>query len=208
MAKLRMKETSTDRTEADRERELREAHRKRKRRRREERDRRYYQQSSISKSTTAAKSRFKSCSSSDEARGEKPETKTGNIDNHDDDDDSDTYVPPRPSKDRPYIPYSFDDDDEESRLPPPQSRKRDIGVDDDTFHERLFDAMREDEGPSYRDPFDGPSREAGFGLDYRETLPDRRAFGRQNVLDDRYIDPVTGLVMNRVIFKDAMTEDE
>lgn len=189
MGKLRMKETASERQQS----QEREDHRKKRRRREREREERKYGQSSSYSSYRRARS-----TSSDLGEENK-------ANKYDDGDDSDAYVPPRPSKDRPYVPYSYDDDDEESRLPPPQSSKRDRALDEETFNERLFDAMREDERG---DVFDASTREAGFGFDYREALPDRRAFGRSTVVDDRYVDPVTGIVMNRVIFKDAMTEDE
>lgn len=188
MGKLRMKETASERQRS----QDREDHRK-KRKRRDER-------SKHGKSTSSSsKARARSTSTDQDSAEKATKRQDGG-----EDDDSDSYVPPRPSKDRPYVPYSFDDD-EESTLPPPQSHKRDRALDDETFHERLFDAMREDERG---DVFDSSTREAGFGFDYREALPDRRAFGRSNILDDQYIDPVTGIVVNRVIFKDAMNEDE
>lgn len=172
-----MKETAFDRQhERDRD------HRKKRRRREED------------KSDSIPSSSRRARSTSTDYNGDKL-----------DGDDSDAYVPPRPSKDRPYVPYSYDDEDEEGKLPPPQSLKPDPAVDEETFRERLFDAMREDERS---DAFDSSTREAGFGFDYREAMPDRRAFGRSTVMDDRYVDPVTGIVVNRVIFKDAMTEDE
>lgn len=189
MGKLRMKETASERQHS----QDREDHRK-KRKLRDERSK--YGKSTSSSGKVRARSTSTNRSSAEKA--------TKRQDGGDGDDDSDSYVPPRPSKDRPYVPYSFDDD-EESTLPPPQSHKRDRALDDETFHERLFDAMRDDERG---DVFDSTTREAGFGFDYREALPDRRAFGRSNILDDQYIDPVTGIVVNRVIFKDAMNEDE
>lgn len=182
MGKLRMKETASDKYyEQDRD------HRKKRRRREERKD-----GDEESKPGSSSRARARSTSSDfDESKYNA--------------DDSDSYVPPRPSKDRPYVRYNYNDDEEEGRLPPPQSSKRDTAIDDETFHERLFEAMREDERA---DVFDSSTREAGYGFDYREALPDRRAFGRSTVMDDRFVDPATGVTVNRVIFKDAMTEEE
>ncbi|KAL7004656.1 hypothetical protein EMMF5_005763 [Cystobasidiomycetes sp. EMM_F5] len=128
----------------------------------------------------------------------------------DEDADSDAYVPPRPSKDRPYVPYSYNDDDDESRLPPSSSHKRhtdyDTQHDEHQFREKLFSAMRDDEG---FDPYSTAASNAGLCFDYRERdMPDQRRFGTTGVYDDRYVDPVTGAIINRVIFKEAMTDEE
>jgi hypothetical protein len=206
MGKLRMKETPQDR-------HIEEDHRKKRRRRKREEDgtAESSKRSSKSSSSTRRRHRRRSTSPSSSSTSSGSESATAPARKSDSNadvvnDDSDSYVPPRPSKDRPYIPYSYNDEDDESKLPPSQSEKRDTAIDDDeTFQKRLFDAMREDERT---DAFDASTREAGFGFDYREALPERKAFGRSNVVDDRYVDPLTGIVVNRVIFKDAMNEDE
>lgn len=122
------------------------------------------------------------------------------------DDDEDAYVPPRPNKDRPYVPYSFSDEDDESRLPPQSAHKRDKTAEEAEFNQRLFDAMREDEGIPELYSISGS--QAGLSFDYRECLPDRRAFGASGVANDRFVDADTGVIVNRVIFREAMTEEE
>lgn len=184
MGKLRMKETPQDRLSArdsDNGSGSSSSHRKKKRRKRE------YSagKDDIDESARDVKGKGRS-------RSRSPDV------------DSDSYVPPRPRADRPYVPYSYNDDDEESRLPPPRSSAY-KNVDDAEFTAKLFNAMREDEG---YEPYSRASGDAGYSYDYREALPDARAYGPSGVASDRYTDPDTGFILNRVIFKDAMTDDE
>jgi hypothetical protein len=187
MGKLRMKETPQDRLAREASDPSTSAHRKKKRRKQSDKEAsstsRYYR--SVSPETTAdVKGKGRSRSAEE---------------------DSDSHVPPRPSKDRPYVPYSFNDDDEEGRLPLPQANKRDKAGENEEFTQKLFDAMRDDEG---YDPYSRTAARAGYSYDYRETLPDARAYGPAGVASDRYVDPESGFILNRVVFKDAMTDDE
>lgn len=146
------------------------------------------------------KRRRRHTSSSSRRRGGRAEA--SGVDDRTSDSDSDAWVPPRPSKDRPYVPYSFDDDDTESRLP--GSRQSD----DSKFREKLFDAMRDDEG---FDPYSASASTAGLSFDYREdptASSTSVSFGASGTASDRFVDPKTGAILNRVIFKDAMTEEE
>lgn len=116
--------------------------------------------------------------------------------------DSDSYVPPRPRADRPYVPYTYDDD--EGALPPASARKPDDGNNAE-FTDKLFAAMREDEG---YDPYSRSAQAAGYSYDYRESLDTKSHYGPSGVASDRFVDPESGFILNRVIFRDAMTDDE
>jgi hypothetical protein len=186
MGKLRMKGTPQDRLAREGSDPSTSAHRKKKRRKHSDKEAssasRYYR--SVSPESTA------------DVKGKGRRSA---------EEESDSYVPPRPSKDRLYVPYSFNDDDEEGRLPVPQANKRDKAREDEEFTQKLFDAMRDDEG---YDPYSRSAAKAGYSYDYRETLPDARAYGPAGVASDRYVDPESGFILNRVVFKDAMTDDE
>lgn len=181
MGKLRMKETAQDRLARESSTDATSSsHRKKKRRKHSDKDSSRYYRSVSPEVQPAVKGKGRSTSV-----------------------DSDSYVPPRPSKDRPYVPYTYDD--EESQLPPLQARKRDKAREDEEFTQKLFDAMREDEG---YEPYSRSAASAGYSYDYREALPDARAYGPAGVASDRYVDPESGFILNRVIFKDAMNDDE
>lgn len=202
-----MKETPQERLDR-KKRELEEkkaSKRSKKRRRRREEDARESRPSKHYRSSSSSSS-----SSSYDDDDDKPRrSRKGKERAKDDiDEDSDSYVPPRPSKDRPYVPYTFDDDDAESRIPSASSYKPDRAREEEEFNQKLFDAMREDEGGL--DPFSEAGRYSGFSYDYREADPSvgNGAFGRTGVRDDRFVDPVSGVVLNRVIFKDAMNDEE
>lgn len=233
MGKLRMKETSQERAERERKeaKELRKKQKKMKKKRRKghkprtelttsesEEDRqsrpsKYYKEFSSDESDSEDAARHPRKQHRSSLRKGKERSRDQDGDGKQDgspDIDSDSYVPPRPSKDRPYVPYTFDDEDEESRLPPPQSEKRDRAYDQESFNERLFEAMREDEG---FDPFSSSARSAGMSYDYREhtAINDSYSdatYGLNGVKSDRYVDPDTGVILNRVIFKDAMNDEE
>lgn len=181
MGKLRMKETPQDRLLEKEERQSRRHGSSKKRRRH--------------RSTTDSDDPIASTSSSKHFRPSPlPE--------------DDDYVPPRPPADRPYVPYTFDDDDEEGRLPSSAAHKSDkqrAQAEEEAFQEKLFDAMRDDEA---FDPWSDSARTGGVSYDYRENLPDVNAFGRRKVMNDQYVDPETGVIVNRVIFKDAMSDEQ
>lgn len=205
MGRLRMKETPQERLDR-KQRELEEkkaSKRSKKRRRRRE-------EATARESRPSKHYRSSSSSSSSSSDSDKPRrSRKGKERAKDDiDEDSDSYVPPRPSKDRPYVPYSFDDDDTESRIPSASSHKPERAREEEEFNQKLFDAMREDEGGL--DPYSEAGRYSGFSYDYREADPSvgNGTFGRTGVRDDRFVDPVSGVVLNRVIFKDAMNDEE
>ncbi|CAD6573089.1 MAG: hypothetical protein CYPHOPRED_005066 [Cyphobasidiales sp. Tagirdzhanova-0007] len=189
MGKLRMKETASERAAKETSSSSsRKEHRKKKRRKR---------------GSTHDNDNDHDEEDEQGAAGVKP---TKHYQKSDDGNDEDAYVPPRPSKDRPYVPYTFNDLDDESRLPSQNAHKRDRATEHEEFNQRLFDAMKDDEG--LPDPYSNSASRSGMSFDYREALPDRRAFGTNGIANDRFVDPDTGIIVNRIIFKDAMTEEE
>lgn len=192
MGKLRLKETASERSERERDEEDRRSAKRRRKKHKE-----------AAAGAGASTSRYYY---NDDDAAQPDESRTVPKDDHNED-DSDAWVPPRPSKDRPYVPYSFDDDIEESRLPPSGAHKNDRMNEQEAFNQKLFEAMAEDEG---FDPYSNHAHNSGISFDYREDLMDRRsgAYGVNGVATDRFVDPSTGAILNRVVFKDAMTEDE
>ena len=187
---LRMKETPVERA-------ARKAAKRARKDKREKRRKRT-QEGAVDIASDSSEQRYRSRTRHDgPSRYFEPSPEPVKASKTEDDDDSDAYVPPRPSANRPYVPYTFDDDDPESRLPAAAAHKPDLD-DEAAFREKLFEAMRDDEGA---DQYTRAKRD-----NYEYALPD--GFGTSGVYNDHYVDPDTGAVINRIIYKHAMTEDE
>jgi hypothetical protein len=106
---------------------------------------------------------------------------------------------PRPARTHKSSSYVFDFDESAGPAPPlPSATKPDL----DDFNQRLFEAMREDEGGDAWDGFYAstmPSR-------WRDSSGGAYSYSTSKVVSDT-VASTSGAVLNFVVFKDAMDEE-